>query len=86
MSSDIRFRNPYFSANSKSLYSQVKYDAIAASKVKTNGKVIAFPDVNGCGIGILELVNAGAAGSSTSPTPVAGTIKCNEHAPLVFGK
>jgi hypothetical protein len=68
----IRYRNLYLEPTGKSLYTQVKYDHLCPTKLKSNGNWIAIPDISGTSVGIL-------------PNNRNEQIKFNQHAPLNLG-
>lgn len=74
MDKNIDYRNPFIASSAKPLYSQAKIDAMNSTKMKTNGRYIAFPDPNTVSIGILPI-------ASRDHTE---TIKLKDHAPLMF--
>jgi coronin-1B/1C/6 len=75
MDKNIIYRNPFTAPSCKPLYSQAKIDAMASTKMKTNGRHIAIPDPNTVSIGILPIA---------SRLDHTETIKLKDHAPLMF--
>ncbi|KAL2917780.1 hypothetical protein HK105_202653 [Polyrhizophydium stewartii] len=75
---DAWFRNAFSATTGKALYTSVRTDPVATTKIKANEKYIAIPGVNATSVGILPVPQ------SLSDEPV----KMEQHAPylLAHGK